>query len=258
MDQALTKMEKQISKENLKLLVAKGKQEEVFDALLPLAAFQDQELNNVIYALVGDYEDFKRKSVAGILSVEDVNLINNNLRLRLLQILDELEITDSKESVILPSVPITSKNTKIPKRIIFPAFLLLSLIIFIIFKVQGVMKDSTAPNQSNWIGDWEGTISSEKNQSEPHKISILFELNNESLIGNAVIYARKGGKADLSLSNIEVSGKFLKGEWQEDLDTNHPQKGLFEFELSNDPNKFTGKSYTKNKQNQSFWIIEKQ
>lgn len=256
----------EISKAELKRLIAVGQEKEALSKLMELAEIQSKEIQQLIFILSNRYKKLQKELLIGNVSSESAAVRSADINFDLLNLIDNVsfitfketpvELNEVRNDILEPSsniLPQPPKPTSFTKYIPYGV---LAIILFgSIFYFRNQIFGNPVTNYHKfWNGEWEHSRGAGEDIILPGITSFVLEENE--LKGNSNSKLNTGDFLNDSLFNFRFSedGKIVKGNWMNinnDLVSSSELKGTFTFELNAKDNKsFTGK-YSMSKQNPS-------
>jgi len=239
-------------KDELKQLIAQGNNELALEKLMSIAKSQRSDIANMIYSLSAGYTEYQSDLNFGILSEEKTKEFRNELNYRLLNIVDDLEEVSSSDNTkeeskepVEKTTPTKNKideniTTTLPKRNVLKWMVPLFGIVLFGFAFK-FFQPSTNPEI--WLGVWNHELDIDGSPDQITKGFTKFQQEETELIGDGILKYPNNSTMEVILSNIQTHGNTMKGNWSwpvKHLPKKNPQKGTFEFLLSEDKKSFTG------------------
>ncbi len=247
----------EITKAELKGLIAAGQEKEALGKIMELAEIQSKEIQQYIFILSNRYKKLQKELLIGNVSSENAAVRSADINFDLLNLIDKITFITKKENPVqLKQIrndvfEPKSKTTSFYKFISFAVLTLIILSSLFYFRNQ-LFSSQAIDYQEFWKGQWQHSREAGEN-------IILSGVTNfyqegKEWKGRSNSKLNTGDYLNDSLFNFRFSedGKIIKGNWiniNNDLVTSTELKGTFTFELNTEDKKsFKGK-YSLREQN---------
>ena len=246
------KMSKQRSREDLRKMIAMGKESQVIDWLLAHLNGQSRDVRRQITIQSNRFQKLRRKRLEGSIDRNSANVESSQISGILLEILDnynfEGESSPKVESLIEESSG--SKSRKSP-RLASVGMLLLGIALLsasglLLWNLLGNNARSESPQKTatysgaDWLGYWEVDFI---NEGKDRRANLKLRLAEGKWSGIVHILAESGDVAyDLNLMQIQLGEDFewIAGEWRTEIDFIPVMNGEFRLELKGEGKAFEG------------------
>jgi hypothetical protein len=236
------------TKDRLKNLIAKSKEDKLIKELLILAKHQPSDVSDQIFSLSAAYSKYKEEISFGTLRGENEREASNNLSRRMLMVINQLEDVVIEEEAETRSPPTPTHRSIDSTSTIFSFktinLLGISVIVLLIIGFLFWLTISNASKEEDisaevWVGTWTQEV--EASGGLTNSGTITFEVAEASLKGKSEMKHNNGSSTTMTLFNIvfDEKQKSIQGSWQsEELEA----QGSFKFLLQSE-SAFKG-SYT--------------
>ena len=247
-------MKTQISKTELKQLIASGQEKEALNKLMEIVDFQNADTQQFIFILSNRFKKLQKELLVGNISSENAAVRSADINYDLLNLIDQISFDPPKK--ITPVQPtlkeIAPQKKEFPKvpakkapstKVISIAALGLILLAALFYFTNQMFNSEPVSYKKNWLGEW----SQEKEADGKVMLSgsIYFYRDEYGFKGKSNNVLLTGENNQDSLFNIRFSekGKKMKGNWiSSDVRFFPELEGTFLFELNTEDKKsFTGK-----------------
>ncbi|GJM31009.1 MAG: hypothetical protein DHS20C18_00100 [Saprospiraceae bacterium] len=229
------------TKDDLVGWIASGKENQVMEALLTIAKYQQKDVQSLIFLTSNKYRKLRQNMSLGSISRENSSIISAEINQNLLEIIDQVRLEEITEKEVKKQIR-REKRQKSLWPLVMSAGFLLAMVVAILF-IQGRLGLNKTPAPENYLNSWAGTW--EQNVEigpDTHVDGIVtFEIQENEVVGMSESKFPNGIAVKNRLYNIVFSknGKVLKGKWKYEEVLNVTE-GNFEVTLGKDKNNFSG------------------
>jgi hypothetical protein len=235
------------TKERLKNLIAKSKEDKLIKELLLLAKHQPSDVADQIFSLSAAYNKYTEEISFGTLRGENERVTSNDLSRRMLMVINLLEeevVEETHPETHTSPAPLTNSTDTTTgsspskdKRLLGISALILLLFGLIFWLTKPNFSDSVSPNIEAWLGTWSQEI--EASGELINSGTITFEAVDGSLKGKSEMRHNNGSFTEMGLFNItfDENQNSIQGSWRsEELEAD----GSFKFSLQQNQSSFKG------------------
>ncbi|MEM8887091.1 MAG: hypothetical protein AAGD28_03820 [Bacteroidota bacterium] len=246
-------MSKNRSREDLRRMIAMGKEAQVIDWLLAHLEGQPRDIRRQITIQSNRFQKLKRKRLEGSIDRNSANVESSQISGILLEILDTYDFegkAEKKEGENEEKVP--DNQVKKSPRLASVGMLLLGIALvsasaLLIWNLLGNKSEKGQPkkeektyNSTNWLGSWEVDFISE---GKDRKASLELQEEGKKWTGKVRMLA-EGGDAtyDLLLENIQSGDNYrwIEGRWRTEDDFIPAMHGEFRLGMKGEGKAFEG------------------